>query len=124
MSDHKPFILIADDEESYGNIFKLKLSKEGYNTAVVSNGEWALQVAKRKKPDLILLDLLMPKMDGFETLKHLREDANLKDVPVIVLSNLDRSGHIERLEPYGIKAYLIKIECSIQDIVNTIKQFV
>lgn len=120
----KAFILVAEDDQFYANIYRVKLAKEGYDVTVVGNGKWVLSAAKQRKPDLILLDLVMPLMDGFETLKALKKDPSLADINVIVLSNLGQDEDIATAKSLGAKDYLIKANNSIQEVVVKIKHYV
>ncbi|HLB60960.1 MAG TPA: response regulator [Patescibacteria group bacterium] len=120
----RPFVLVAEDDQFYANIYKVKLAKEGYDVTVVGNGEWVLSVAKKRKPNIILLDLVMPVMDGFETLKALKKDPELANINVIILSNLGQDEDIQTAKSLGAKDYLIKANNSIQEVVAKIKQYV
>jgi DNA-binding response OmpR family regulator len=117
----KKIILVAEDDAFYGNVFKTKLSKEGYDVIITENGKKALEVARDKTPDLILLDLVMPEMDGFETLQTLKSDDKLKGVPVIVLSNLGQDSDIDKAKQLGAKDYFVKSNVSIQKVVEIVK---
>lgn len=121
MSDKK-LVLIVDDEEDLCETLKLKLESEGFDTEVAHDGEQALKLALEKKPDLILLDLVMPKVDGFEVLTKLRDDSWGKNVPVILLTNLDDYRSLSRvLEKQGHE-YLVKTDWKIEDVVGRIKK--
>ncbi|OGD95156.1 hypothetical protein A3A48_04260 [Candidatus Curtissbacteria bacterium RIFCSPLOWO2_01_FULL_37_9] len=115
-------MLVAEDDRFYSNIYKTKLSKEGYEVEVANNGDQALKIAKEKTPDLILLDLIMPNKDGFELLKELREDNNLKKVKIIILSNLGQEEDIKRVRVYGVVDYLVKTNISIHTVIDKIKE--
>lgn len=117
----KKFILVAEDDSFYGNVFNTKLAKEGFDVVVAENGKKALEVARDRTPHLILLDLVMPEMDGFETLQTLKADDNLKRVPVIVLSNLGQDSDIDKAKQLGAKDYFIKSNVSIQKVVEIVK---
>jgi len=117
----KKFILVAEDDAFYGNVFKTKLSKEGYDVIVTENGKKALDFARDRVPHLILLDLVMPEMDGFETLQLLKADTQLKGVPVIVLSNLGQDSDIDKAKQLGAKDYFVKSNVSIQKVVEIVK---
>ena len=82
-------ILLVDDEPILVSMYKVKLQNAGYDVVTASDGEMGLQTALREKPDLILLDIKMPKMDGIEVLRKLREDKWGKTVPIIILTNID-----------------------------------
>lgn len=115
------YVLVAEDDSFYGNVFKTKLAKEGLEVDVVVNGKKALEAARERKPDLILLDLVMPEMDGFEALEAFKSDDSLKDVPVIILSNLGQDSDVEKAKSLGAKDYFIKSNVSIQKVVEIVK---
>lgn len=118
----KKSILVAEDDKFYANIYKAKLTREGYDVIIAEDGEKTLEAAREKKPDLILLDLIMPVKDGFETLKELRADEKLKDIKVIVLSNLGQEEDIKKVKDLGIVDYLVKTNVSIQKVVDKVKE--
>ncbi|MBI4130467.1 response regulator [Candidatus Roizmanbacteria bacterium] len=119
----KKFILVAEDDIFYANIYKVKLTKEGFDVLVVGNGEWVLRSARKRKPDLILLDLVMPIKDGFETLKELKADPTLADIRVVVLSNLGQEEDMQKAKAMGAADYLVKTNISIQEVVGKIKHY-
>lgn len=116
------FILVSEDDKFYANIYKAKLAKEGYEVAVAPDGQTTLDMARARKPDLLLLDLIMPNKDGFETLKEIREDPNLRDLKVIVLTNLGQEEDIKRVKELGVIDYLVKTNISIHTVVDKIKE--
>lgn len=118
----KKLIIVAEDDLYYANIYKVKLAKEGYEPIVVGNGEWALKFARERKPDLVILDLVMPVKDGFETLKEMRKDENLKYVKVLVLSSLGQEEDIKRAKELGADGYLVKTDIAIADLMKKIKE--
>lgn len=121
-SDAKgPLVLIVEDDKFLSKIFQTKLSKEGFNIALAGNGKQALELAKKQKPALILLDLIMPVMSGFETLEALKADAELNDVPVIVLSNLGQESDIQKAKELGAVDFMIKANVAIQEVVKIIR---
>lgn len=117
----KQFVLVVEDDPFYANIYKTKLKKEGIDAEVVINGDAAMVMAKKRKPALILTDLIMPGKDGFATLKEVKADPELKDIKVIVLSNLSQEEDIRRVKELGAAEYLIKANVSIQDVIDKIK---
>jgi len=117
------FVLVAEDDKFYGQIFKTKLGKDGVDVVVATDRAKALKAARERTPNLILLDLVMPVKDGFETLQELKADANLKNVPVIVLSNLGQDSDVEKAKKMGAKDYLIKSNVSIQEVVEMAKKY-
>lgn len=118
------FVLVVEDDQFYGNIFKIKLSKEGYDVIVATDGEQGLKVARERKPDLILLDMIMPVKDGIETLKELRSDENLKNVKVIVLSNLGQENESKITKDMAVSDSIVKANMSIQEMVAKVKKYV
>ena len=117
----KSKILIVEDEEILLAALQEELSQGGYDIAGASNGEEGLVQAKSFKPDLILLDLVMPKMDGMEALKRLKEDGETKDVPVIILTNLSDYERISEALSLGAKDYLVKANYSLSDLLQKVK---
>ncbi len=109
MEDKKQVnILLVEDDAFLANIYKTKFEMEGFKVSVSENGEEGLKDAKKKKPDIILLDILLPKMDGYTVLHNLKQDAELKNVPVILLTNLGQKDDVEKGLEMGAADYLIK----------------
>lgn len=119
----KKTILVVEDDNFYGNIYRTKLSKEGFDVTVVGNGDTAIEFARFKRPDLILLDLILPMKDGFEILKELKADDKLKDIKVIVSSNLGQEEDIKRAKDLGASDYFVKTNLSIQEMVDIVKKY-
>jgi len=117
-------ILVVEDDFFLIKIFQTKLSEIGYEVKVAADGVLALDILKKFIPDIILLDLVMPRKDGFEVLEDLHKDSKLKKIPVIVLTNLGQESDIERVKKYGVKDYLVKSDVPIQDVVKKIKQYI
>ncbi|NLK62524.1 MAG: response regulator [Fusobacteria bacterium] len=102
-------ILIADDEIHIVQIVKFNLEKRGgYKVITAKNGEEGLQLAKEEKPDLVLSDVMMPKMSGFEFCQKLREDPNIKDTPFIILTAKGQESDIKTGEDIGATDYITK----------------
>lgn len=114
-------ILVVEDETFLVKIYSVKLKKEGFDVEIAMDGEAALDAAAKFKPHLILLDLILPKLNGFETLEALRKNDATKKTPVIVLSNLGQDEDITRAESLGADDYLVKANFSIQDVVAKIR---
>ncbi|OGZ57743.1 MAG: hypothetical protein A3B96_00365 [Candidatus Spechtbacteria bacterium RIFCSPHIGHO2_02_FULL_43_15b] len=115
-------ILFVEDEPSLQKTVGDILIKEGFTIFQATDGESGFQVAKSEKPDLILLDLILPKRDGFEVLKDLKSDVETKDIKVIVLTNLQSSGDIEKAIEFGATTYLVKANYNLDEIVVKIKE--
>ena len=115
MYDHKK-ILIAEDEKSIANAYGDHLGREGYSIEYAYDGEEALEKAKEFMPDLILLDIVMPKMDGITALKKLKENDGTKDIPVIMLTNLESSQSAAEAMEAGSYQYLVKTNYTLDDV--------
>jgi DNA-binding response OmpR family regulator len=114
-------ILLVEDDGFLASIYAQKLELEGFEAALATNGEDGLRLAQKDHPDLILLDLLMPKMDGFEVLEELKKDSDTKSIPVLVLTNLGQKEDVERCLKLGAKGYIIKAHALPHETVNRIK---
>lgn len=115
-------ILFIEDELALQKTFSEVLNQEGYKVMSALDGELGLRLAKQKKPDLILLDLILPKVHGFEILKELKGDEATKDIPVIVLTNLEGVGDIEKALELGATTYLVKATYSLEEVIAKIKK--
>lgn len=120
----KKYIIVAEDDKYYANLFKIKLLKEGYDVFIANDGEKALKASRERRPDLLLLDLVMPVKDGFEVLKEIRTDPTLKDLKVIVLSNLGQQEDEKRAEELGVSDYFVKTDISLAEMVNQVKKYI
>lgn len=116
-------VLLIEDERNVAELYRLKLSLDGYDVIVAENGEEGLNKALKLKPEVIFLDIKMPKMDGFEVLKILRESPQTKKVPVIILSNFDEQDLIEKGLALGANEYLIKSQFTPEGISNKVKDW-
>ena len=101
-------ILICDDDLAILRVLQVNLEVEGYTTLLAHHGEEALEVAAREKPDLIILDIMMPRLDGYGACKRLKADPDLKDIPVVFLSAKAQQSDIEKGKTYGVADYLTK----------------
>lgn len=117
MTQQQKIILFVEDEEVVLNHYKKSLMNAGYQVIDASDGEEGLRLAEEKKPDLIILDLLLPKKDGMTVLKELRMKPWGRGMPVIIVSNLDSSQIISEATELGVYHYLVKSQWSIDDVV-------
>ncbi|MEK7600308.1 MAG: response regulator [Patescibacteria group bacterium] len=111
-------IMLAEDDNNLREIYEARLQAEGYNIVSAKDGEEALVVAKAEKPDLIISDVMMPKISGFEMLDILRNTDGLKDVKVIMLTALGQSDDQKRADLLGADRYLVKSQVTLEDIVK------
>jgi DNA-binding response OmpR family regulator len=120
--DQKKKILIVDDDGSLRNVLKDKINHEGFTALTAGDGEEGLKIGIKEKPDLILLDVIMPKINGIKMLKKLREDEWGEHVPVLLLSNDDDPEHIRETLKDNATDYLIKSDWELEDIIKKIKE--
>jgi two-component system, OmpR family, phosphate regulon response regulator PhoB len=103
-------VLFVEDDAAVAEMYRLKLELDGYTVTIAPDGEEGLKMAKESPPDILFLDIRLPKMDGFSVLESLRADATLKHIPVIILSNYGEAELVERGLKLGALDYLIKAE--------------
>jgi DNA-binding response OmpR family regulator len=115
-------ILFIEDESALQKTFRDILEKEGYQMISALDGESGLRLAKSEKPDLILLDLILPRKDGFEVLKELKEDETTRGIPVIVLTNLEDIQSVERAIGLGATTYLVKAQYTLEEVIQKVKK--
>jgi DNA-binding response OmpR family regulator len=115
-------ILFIEDESALHKTFGEILAQEGYEMISALDGETGLRLARAKAPDLILLDLILPKVNGFDVLKELKADAQTKDIAIIVLTNLEGVGDIDKALELGATTYLVKAQYSLEEVVEKIKK--
>jgi DNA-binding response OmpR family regulator len=114
-------ILIVEDDRFLRELIVQKLTKEGYQTTEAVDGEEGLKKAKEEKPDLALLDLILPGIDGFEVLAEIKKDSSISAIPVIILSNLGQKDDIEKGMSLGATDYMIKAHFTPGEIIEKIK---
>ena len=115
-------ILIVEDEEVLMSLLQKKLTQEGYKIIIARDGEEGLEKMKETLPDLILLDILMPKKDGLEVMEEMQKDKQLKNIPVIIVSNSGQPVEIDRACQLGVKDWLVKTEFDLQEVVDKVKK--
>ncbi|MBU0596568.1 response regulator [Patescibacteria group bacterium] len=115
-------VLLVEDDTFLANIYKTKFEMEGFKISVSENGESGLADAKKKMPDVILLDILLPKMDGFTVLENLKKDNTTKSIPVILLTNLGQKDDVEKGLKLGAVDYLIKAHFKPSETVEKVRK--
>ncbi len=113
-------ILIIEDEEILCNLLQKKLTIEGYETHIARDGEEGIKKAKELLPDLILLDIIMPKMGGFEVMEEASKDEQLSSIPIIVVSNSGQPVEIDRAQKLGARDWLVKTEFDPQEVIEKV----
>ena len=117
----KKKILLVDDDPLIIRMYEHKLAQDGHDVVLAFDGEQAVMMAKEEKPDLILLDLMMPKLNGIETLQFLKKEADTKGIPVIVLTNIgDDSAYQKRAEELGAIDYVVKAQISLKELAEKV----
>lgn len=119
----KKKILVIEDEKTLRFLLNQTLAEEGFEVEEAIDGEEGIQKLKESKPDLILLDLLLPGIDGFEVLSRIKRDSDLESIPVIILSNLGQEEEVERGLKLGAIDYLIKAHFTLDEIALRVKKF-
>lgn len=120
-TNKKQVVLIVEDDEFLRSLAAKKLMQDGFDVKAVVDGENAVAVARDSKPDLIVLDLILPGMDGFDVLEKIKGEEVLKSVPVIVFSNLGQKEDVERARYLGASDFLVKSNFTLDDLLEKIK---
>jgi len=115
-------ILFIEDEMRLQEALGAKLKAEGYEIFAAMDGKSGLEIAEKEKPDLILLDLILPKMDGFHVLEAIKANPSISVIPIIVLSNLESGKDIERCLSLGVRSYLAKTNYSLEEIAQKVSE--
>jgi len=114
-------ILLVEDDDAIANVYLVRLQAEGFDVRRVSNGEEALAAALSYKPDLVLLDIMMPKVSGFDVLDILRNTPETANLKIIMLTALSQESDRERAESLGVDDYMVKSQVVIADVIDRIK---
>lgn len=123
MNETKKKVMIVEDDEHISRVYEIKLAKEGLATSLARDGEEAVTKITAEKPDIILLDLMIPKKDGFGVLEEIKKNPELVNIPVIILSNLGQKSDQERTLALGANEYLVKVDYPIQEVINKVKGY-
>jgi DNA-binding response OmpR family regulator len=116
----KKTILIIEDEEIIRGILQKKIEKEGFQVEVAENGEEGVEKIREVIPDIIILDIVMPIMDGFGVLEEMKKDEKIANIPVIVVSNSGQPVEIDKVKKYGVKDWVVKTEFDPAEVINKI----
>lgn len=118
----KEKILIIEDDRFISKMYQTKLSLEGYIVETAENGAQGVEKIKSFQPDIVLLDIIMPEMDGFGVLEAIRDDDTINSTSVVVMSNLAQEDHLKRAKALGAKDYIVKSQLTPMDVVKKIKE--
>ncbi len=122
--DGRGLILVVEDDDFLKKLIVQRLEHEGFKAEGVPEGKAALEFLKKTTPILVVLDLLLPGVDGFQVLQEIRENQRLKGLPVIVLSNLGEQEHINRAKMLGADDYLVKAHFTLGEIMEKINKLI
>lgn len=117
-----PKILVIEDESALQKTLGAVLTKNGYRVIKALDGDIGLQLAQKELPDLIILDIILPKVDGFEVLRELKSKDATKLIPVVVLTNLESMEDIEKALEEGASTYLVKSNYTLEEILQKVQQ--
>lgn len=124
MTKTNPVIMLVEDDQFLQRMYAQKLTKEGMEVITAGDGEKALALLETKIPDVMLLDIIMPKKDGFAVLAAMRENLAWKDIPVILLTNLGEADDVKRGRQLGANDYLIKAHFLPSEVVEVVKKYI
>ncbi len=117
-------ILLVEDDPFIVDIYASQLKAKGYDVDIANDGKMALEKIKQHCPDLLLLDLLLPTMDGWEVLKNVRQDPRTKELRVFVISNLNQKENTDNISNFKVLKYFLKIETTPEDISNAVREVI
>lgn len=113
-------ILLVEDEDLIIKLLQKKLVSEGYDVTIASDGEEGMKALRQNKPELVLLDIVMPKKGGFEVLEEINQDVDLRNIPVIIISNSGQPMELDRAQRLGVKDWLIKTEFDPKEVLEKV----
>jgi len=117
-----PKVLVVEDDKFLRELINRKLQSEGFETVLAIDGETGLDLAEKERPDVVLLDLILPGIDGFEVLAKIKENEKIKEIPVIILSNLGQKDDIDKGMGLGAADYLVKAHFTPSEIIEKTNQ--
>lgn len=119
----KSKVLIIEDDSFISDMYRIKLESEGFDVIVAPDGLQGLDAAGKEHPDLILLDVVMPKMDGFTVLQNLKGNPEIQKIPVVMLTNLGQKDSVEKGLKLGAQDYIIKAHFTPLEVVDKVKSY-
>ena len=116
-------ILLVEDDQILAKLYQTKFQKEGYEIQLAYDGQEGLDKLKAFTPDIIILDLIMPRVDGFSFLQKVKPDPDLSKIPVLVLSNWGQESDIKRAQELGAKDFFVKADISLSQMIEKVKKY-
>lgn len=113
-------VIIVDDDELLRKLLTRKLKEEGYEVVLAVDGKEGVEKIKEGKPDLILMDIVMPNMDGFQAMEEIQKDESISHIPIVVVSNSGQPVEIDRAKKLGASDWLVKTEFDPQEVINKV----
>jgi len=123
MADTDKKILLVEDDEFLSSLIKNRLHRENFRVALATDGEEAIEALKKETPDLVLLDLILPKRLGFEVMEEVQNNPEIKRPPFMIISNLSQKEDVKRAQDLGAVDYFIKAQIMIDDLIKRVKAF-
>jgi len=121
MSEEKKKVLLVEDDQAISDMYKLSLEENGFEVLLTEKGSEALAIAQEQKPAIILLDVILPEVDGFSILQTLKAQTETKKIPVLLLTNLSQESDQEKGKELGAAAYLVKSQHTPSEVISEIK---
>jgi len=117
----KALVLIIEDDSYISDMYRIKLESENFEVVTAKDGIIGIRTIEKQKPDIVLLDIVMPKIDGFSVLKTIKRNPELKEIPIVLLTNLSQKENVERGFELGADSYIIKAHFTPSEVVKKIK---
>ncbi|MBI2098236.1 MAG: response regulator [Candidatus Wildermuthbacteria bacterium] len=115
-------VLVVEDEQLIADLLQRKLRGAGYYAFVAGDGEVALQQIRDERPDIVLLDIVLPRLNGFEVLAEMQKDEELQKIPVIIISNSGQQAEIEKAKEVGVRDWLVKTEFDPKEVLEKVQK--
>lgn len=122
MSESRPKVLLVEDDPFMAALLSEGLVKDGFEIILADNGEDAVLKFKDSKPDILLIDILLPKKNGLEALAEIRSLPDGVKIPALIISNIEEADYVSQSQKLGVKAYLIKANMQISDVVKKVRE--
>lgn len=124
MADKKVKVLLVEDDSMILDMYKMRLEEEGYLALATDKGSEAIALAQKEQPDIILLDVILPEIDGFSILQALKNDSSTRNIPVLLLTNLGQESDQQKGQKMGAADYFIKSQHTPVEVIKKIKQLI
>ena len=123
-TEKKVKIILVEDDKFLSRMYKTKLDMEGFEVHTAFDGKTGLAMIQKESPDVLLLDIILPKLEGWDIIKQMKKDPATKNIPIIVLSNLGSDEDVAKAKLYGVKDYLVKAHFIPREVIAKIKKII